>query len=121
MNDLIKEIEKANEFDWKKELPYELYVLWCTYDANKILKAGAKHQHSELQWAVDALKIAVGALNYTQMILQEEVDMMIPVTFGKLECKGLHQLKLEKVLTDNKEALEKIAALVPKGVGDVGI
>lgn len=45
----------ACEFDWQKEIPFELEVLWSTYDTNKVLKAGANHRNKELKPLLTAL------------------------------------------------------------------
>ncbi len=99
MTDLIKAIEKASELSEE---------IKRTNDEDDNFIAGIKYQHSQLQWALDALKIAVEKLNEGLVTIerrQKSDDV----------CDHPFDEDLGYFANELREALKQIAALIPGG------
>lgn len=54
----------------------------------------------------------VRSLEYTNTVLEDKIGMMRPTHYGKVEARGILQLSLEKILSDNTKALAKVEAIL---------
>lgn len=99
--DELKAHDHAEAFlryaDPSKYTTYMEAQRWYSYQQDKI--------HEQLLKCVEALE-------YSNQVLQDKIDMMVPTNFGKVNTKGILQLTLEMVVKQQTKALSGLRALV---------
>jgi hypothetical protein len=97
MTTLIEQIKKAGEWDMlsAENKSFEYYKKTISASPNEAFYRGLQNQHAQMIWAVEALQVALAALNEYEII-----------------CASVESRAKS---TPASRAKNKIAALMPRG------